>query len=417
MSEALEGALQIAQAAEQRRATRALLRRPLLRAGADPESFRLVRRHARELGSWFEANTGWRLIVDSEVARLVKAPPTVEDHTHPARDTRTRTPFSRRRYVLTCLALSVLERSDAQITLGRLADGVILAAGDPKLVSAGVEFKLTERDERLDLVAVVRLLLDLGVLTRVAGDEDAFLRDTGDVLYDVERRVLAALLAAPRGPSTISAEGFAQQLKALLADQMPESEELRNRALRHHLTRRLLDDPILYYEELTPEQSAYLTHQRGALTRRIAALTGLIAEIRSEGIAMVDSEDDLTDVRMPETGTEGHVTLLIAEHLSRRLLEMEKNKQQDAREETPIPITELQQLVRELAQQHRSYWRRSASEPGAEIELVDSAVARLVALRLLTWDGDHVRPLPALSRYALAEPTIAEGGGQLEIGA
>jgi len=49
----------------------------------------------------------------------------------------------------------------------------------------------------------VRLLLELGVLARVAGDEEAFMREAGDALYDVERRVLAVLLAAPHGPSTI----------------------------------------------------------------------------------------------------------------------------------------------------------------------------------------------------------------------
>ena len=102
--------------------------------------------------------------------------------------------------MLLCLALSVLERADAQITLGRLAEGVLVAAGEPELADAGVVFTLSRRDERSDLVAVVRLLLGLGVLERVAGDEDAYLSDTGDVLYDVRRRVLAALLTGGARP-------------------------------------------------------------------------------------------------------------------------------------------------------------------------------------------------------------------------
>jgi len=80
--------------------------------------------------------------------------------------------------VLLCLALAVLERADAQITLGRLAEGVLAAAGEPELVTAGVSFTLARRDERSDLVAAVRLLLGWGVLDRVAGDEDAFLGTT-----------------------------------------------------------------------------------------------------------------------------------------------------------------------------------------------------------------------------------------------
>jgi uncharacterized protein (TIGR02678 family) len=404
MTHALDSALEEARSAELRRAARALLRQPLLRAGAEAEDFRLVRRHAGELRSWFDANTGWRLIVDSEVARLVKIPPTIDDPTHPARDPRSRTPFSRRRYVLTCLALSVLERSDAQITLGRLAEGVIVAAADERLARAGVAFRLNGREERADLVAVVRLLLELGVLARVAGDEEAFVRDAGDALYDVQRRVLAVVLAAPHGPSTISAQGFAERLSQLAADPLPETEDLRNRALRQHLTRRLLDDPVLYIDELDAAQSAYLTGQRAALTRRISELTGLVAEVRAEGIAMVDPDDDMTDVRMPEVGTDGHVTLLLAEHLAQRAAQS-------------VPEPDLHLLVRRLAEEHSAYWRRSAREPGAEVLLVDMALERLAALRLIRRGADGVKPLPALARYALAAPTIAEEHAQLELGA
>ena len=64
------------------------------------------------------------------MARLFKQAATPHDATHPARDVRSRQPFGRRRYVLTCLALATLERADAQITLGRLAEQVVLGAAD-----------------------------------------------------------------------------------------------------------------------------------------------------------------------------------------------------------------------------------------------------------------------------------------------
>lgn len=375
---ALDSALEGAREANLRRAVRALLRRPLLRAGgAQAEEFRLVRRYGADLRSWFDANTGWRLIVDSEVARLVKTAPTTDDPSHPARDQRSRAPFSRRRYVLACLALSVLERADAQITLGRLAEGVRVAAADEALASAGVTFELSGREERGDLVAVVRLLLELGVLGRVAGDEDAYIRDAGDALYDVQRRVLAGVLAPSRGPSTIAAREFDERLSQLAADPLPEAEELRNRALRHHLTRRLLDDPVLYYDELSVEQLAYLTSQRAALTRRVSELTGLVAEIRAEGIAMVDPDDDLTDVRMPETGTDGHVTLLLAEFLAGRLGGAVTEPGDGAISNGLQPVVEerLREFVRSVTPEHKSYWRRAAQEPGAEALLVETALS------------------------------------------
>ncbi|MFF4580678.1 TIGR02678 family protein [Streptomyces sp. NPDC001389] len=384
-------------AAERRKAARALLKQPLLLAhGAYADEFRLVRRHASELRDWFDRNTGWSLQVDAETARLGKIPAVPDDATHPAREvTRSAAPFSRRRYVLLCLALAALERGEAQIALGRLADQIVLDAKDPRLAAAGIEFTLDRRDERLDLAAVVRLLLHLGVLRRVAGDEDAYVSGAGDVLYDVERRVLAGLLATRRGPSTIGAETLEARLAELTAETALDSDELRFRAMRRSLTRRLLDDPVLYYDGLTDAELGYLTRQRGFLTARISELTGLVAEVRAEGIAMVDPEDDLTDVRMPESGTRGHVTLLLAEYLT-------------AAAGPVVPLADLERRVVELAAEHGGFWSKSAREPGAEADLAEQAVARLAALGLVARTADGVVPRPALARYAVGETVVLE---------
>lgn len=393
----LSEALDATRVDETHRAARALLRRPLLRAaGPSSDEYVLVRKHVGALRTWFDRNTGWRLHVDSEVARLVKITADTTDHTYPARDVRTRVPFGRRRYVLTCLALAALERADAQITLGRLAEQILLSAADPELAAAGVVFTLDNREERGDLVAVVRLLLDLGVLARVAGDEESFVKDSGDVLYDVQRRVLATLLATPRGPSTVDERDFEARLAAVTAEMAPSTDELRNRVLRHRLTRVLLESPVLYYDELDDAELAYLTSQRAAITARITELTGLVPEVRAEGIAMVDPKDDLTDVRMPDSGTDGHVTLLLAEFLA-------------ARGGEPVAVAELHEQVRSFADRHRTYWRRTATEPGAEVELTTLALSRLEALRLVRRTGEHVAGRPALARYAVTDPVILEG--------
>ncbi|MBA2309780.1 MAG: TIGR02678 family protein [Pseudonocardiales bacterium] len=392
----LSDAIAVTRSTELARAARALLRRPVLRArGADSEHFVLVRRHAVALREWFDRNTGWRLLVDSEVARLVKTVASTGDSTHPARDPRSKVAFTRRRYVLACLALAVLERADAQVTLGRLAEQIVLGAADPDLAAAGVTFTLDRREERGDLVAVVRLLLDLGVFSRVAGDEEAFVADSGDALYDVDRRVLAALVAAPRGPSTVDETGFEQRLTALTAELPATTDDLRNQQTRHRLTRRLLEDPVLYYDDLDDAERGYLTNQRHAITSRITELTGLVAEVRAEGIAMIDPLDDLTDIRMPETGTEGHATLLVAEYLA-------------ARVDRPPTIEELRSHVALMASAHRSYWRRDATATGAAVELTEQALRRLLALGLVRRDGEHVVARPALARYSVGEPTVQE---------
>ena len=378
--------------AQFRAALRALLAKPLLTADADGAELVLVRRHVAALRNWLNRETGWRLVADSETARLFKTSPVLDDASHPARG-HTKEPFGRRRYVCLCLALSVLARADAQTTLGSLADEVLTAAAEPELAAAGFVFTLETRAEKSDLVAVVRLLLTWGVLVRVAGDEDAYLAATGDVLYDVRRPVFALLLSGVRGPSTVTGGTFEERLANLTAEPVADTDELRNQALRRRLTRRLLEDPVVYYDELDDDERAYLVSQRHAIIRRITDATGLLGEVRAEGIAMVDPDDELTDVRMPEQRTDGHLTLLVAEYLAGR---------------DQATVAELRGFVRQAAARHATYWRKGVTEPGADAELLDIALEKLSALRLVTVDDQNgvVRGRPAIARFALDEPTI-----------
>jgi uncharacterized protein (TIGR02678 family) len=397
----LTDAMDASRAAEQRKAARALLRFPLLGAsGRHRDLFGLVTKHQHALREWFDRETGWRLVTTGEAARLSKFAP-IADPTFPATETAgARLPFSRRRYVLTCLALAVLERSDQQITLGRLAEQVVLAAADPALAATGIDFTMERREQRSDLVATVKLLLELGVLDRVVGEEQSFVNTSGDVLYDVRRRTMSLLLTSTRGPSVIA--GAHDRVAELTYETPPATDDLRNRRIRHRITRILLDEPVLYYNQLDPDDLAYLTSQRTAICRRITEFTGLVAEARAEGIAMVDPYDDLTDVRMPEVGTEGHVTLLVAERLSTEI-------------GVAVPLTELHDLVRGLAEEftRQRVWRKAAAEPGAAVELVDTALHKLTALRLVrhTPGEPDVTALPAIARYGVAAPTITEPEG------
>jgi uncharacterized protein (TIGR02678 family) len=380
---------------DRRRCVRALLRHPLLTPeGPDQQAFTLSRRHAAWLGDWFASLAGWTLQADHAVIRLKKVPGDLSDAT---RGAIAKVPFGRRRYVLTCLALAALERAEAQVTLGWLVERVVSLAADPVLGEAGITFELDSQEERRDLVAVARLLLDVRVLARVAGDEQAFIARSGDALYDVNRRVLASLLVAKRGASMVTEPALSGRMGALIAEARPETEEARNREIRHRLVRRLLDDPVLYYADLTEEERAYLSSQRGPLLRRLADGTGFVPEVRAEGIALLDPSGDATDLGMPEEGTDGHATLLVAEYLAAALREQPG---------TPVGVPELHRHIAAVARQHKMHWRKGATEPGAERDLAEGALHRLTALRLIRRDGEVVVPLPALARYGYTEPAV-----------
>jgi uncharacterized protein (TIGR02678 family) len=389
---------------ERRSCVRALLRHPLLTPeGPDKQAFILARRHAGWLTDWFGTQAGWAVHADHAVVRLKKVPGSHEDPTRGAiarSTTKTAsTPFGRRRYVLTCLALAALERAESQITLGWLVDRVVGLAADPALTAAGVTFSMDNPEERRDLVAVAKLLLGTGVLTRVAGDEQAFIASTGDALYDVNRRVLATLLVTRQGASRITEDDHGQRIAALTAEARPETDDARNREIRHRLTRRLLDDPVLYYADLTDEERAYLSGQRGLLLRRLTEGTGFAAEVRAEGIALTDPHGEASDLGMPEEGTDGHATLLLAEYLARRL-------RRDGAE--PVPVASLHKHMTGLAREHKAHWRKGSDEPAVIRELTATALRRLTALGLARSGpaADTVTPLPALARFGYAAPII-----------
>lgn len=376
---------------ERSQALSALLMTPLMTPAH--ESFAAVRRHADELRAWFARETGWGLHIERDCARLYKRPADLQDAS------RGLPGYERRRYVLLCLACAVLERADPQITLRVLGERLLALAAEPMLASRDFSFTLAAAHERRELVAVCRSLLDLGVLQRVAGDEEGFVRSAGeggDALYDVHRRVLAGLLAAVRGPSTWPAEqapvSLDERLASLVDEHLADSDEAQRTALRHHLARRLLDDPVVYLDTLNPDLRAYFINQRGSMAARLCEATGLVPEQHAEGLALVDEDGTLTDIAMPAEGTEAHATLLVASFL--------------AGQPAPTALDAVVSFLAEAKLRYGSYWRKSAREPGAEHELAGLALERLQKLQLVRRTADTVQPLPALARFALGEADI-----------
>ena len=388
---------------EFRACVRALLMTPLM-SPAHAE-FAAVRRRSEALREWFLRETGWIVQIERESARLYKRPGDLTD------TTRGLPGYDRRRYVLLCLACAVLERADRQISLRLLGDRLLDLAAEPAL---DFTFTLEAQHERRELVSVCRTLLDLGVLDRVAGNEEAFVHIQGlqaggeqaDALYDVQRRVLAGFLAAARGPSTWTPAQapvtIEARLHALVDDHVADSEEGRRMALRHQLARQLLDDPVLYVETLDADARAYFFNQRGTMATRLCDAAGLLAEQRAEGLALVDEASLLTDVKMPDEGTDAHVTLLVAEYLAA------DERRRAGGADTPIREHDIADFLHRAKGLYGRYWRKSAREPGAEHALASIALERLEKLRLVTHKDNGIYPLAALARFALGDAEMRD---------
>jgi len=340
-------------------------------AGETSEEYTLVRRHSEWLKDWLMNFPAWELHVDPQVARLRKTPADLDD-TRPAVDRASGTIFTRRRYVLLCLAFAALQRSDRQIPLSELTRKIVeLIAADAELQASGVVVDLANYDHRRDLVHAIRLLIDLGVLHKLDGEEREFLdrQDMPDALYEINHSVLSALWNLSASPSAAVQRG--QQGLGHVDDLLAQRQSTRAR-----LVRSLLDDPILYLHDLDEEERTYLAEHRGYLLRQIQEATGLVAEIRSEGIAMLDDEGDLTDLRLLDDTADGQLSLILAQ----RLAESARANPQRG-ERTAVPLGVL-------------------GEYGATAWLMD-AVWRLQGLRLVELTPAGVVPLPACARYAL----------------
>lgn|GEM_PF-130195 len=397
---------------ERRRAVRLLLARPLVTDTVlgphDQETFALIRRHERWLVGWFSDLLGYRLVVDAELARLHKRP-APNARARPARSP-SGTSFDPRRYALLCLVLAALERMELQTVLSELAEKVqVLAASEEGLAS----FELDRYAERQAFVDAVRLLVDLGVLTLTDGDDTAFVQGHGDALYDIHARPLAQILAAPVPPSLAAGPW------ELSRESYPDTDEGANRRTRHRLMRRLVEEPVLYLDDLDETERAYLQSQRHYLIHQTHEATGLEVEVRREGLAALDPAGRLTDLSFPAPGTVAHAALLVAEELGRRRREgNDRSRQTGGAVEHPsgppeprtIPGTAVEAFLEDAAIRHSGLWsKRFTEEPGGIARLAGEALGRLEAMGLAERRPEGVTPLPALARYEAREVETGSG--------
>lgn len=378
--------------AERVRAFRTLLRTPLL--SAEQDELPLVRRHAGALKRRFSELLGYELVLRSDHARLRKRP-IGPDATRPARivpgardkvaEDRWR-PFTRRHYALLALALAALERCGPQTTISLLAGEVRELAREE-----GIPLDLERRDHRKLLAEAVELLVHLGVLALVDGESERWVRSDSsgeEALYDVRHGELSDLLVG----GAITECSSAAELTAA-ADDYPPTDEGRRDRLRHRVARRLVEEPVLYLDELAEDERAYYAgSQRPHIDARVAAWTGLVAERRAEGTAMVEPARGgraLTDLRFPYRLAERQAALLLCEPLAAAGAE-------------GLSRPRLLRLTRALVERYGAHWGRSTD--GEEVALLlDEALRVLAALKLVAIEDELVRPLPALARFRSAE--------------
>lgn len=404
----LTNQLAIAERDEVGRGIRYLLAQPMLTEAAAPDRFDVVRRRRDPITKWFDYYCGWSVVIEPRLgyARLTKVR-AASDGTRPAKQLRSeRRAFDRRRYMLLCVTAA--ELCTTQVTTIGLLAGRVQAAtvSDPVLIG----FDTANRTERRAFVDALQLLESYGVLDSVDGTADAFVdSEQAKVLFRVDVTRLLRMFAITVGPSqlNIPVTEVALRLPAVLseltqeprygdaarsfgrhADRAAVSNTQRNLWLRHSVFRRVVDDPVVYFDDLEADELGYLTSLTGRRFLRDAAeLGGFVLEEREEGVLFVDPDAIATDTKFPDDANTAKLAGLLL------LDEM-------------VGPTTVEQLHHHAASLLKRFprWAKTYQSDDGPVRLVAAALAALTEFQLIrTTTAELIIPLPAAKRYRVRE--------------
>ncbi|WP_039798448.1 TIGR02678 family protein [Nocardia araoensis] len=298
------------------RAARVVLANHLVtRTYPDRIALPLIRRWATELREDLAELFGYRLEVTETTARVF---PVIDrlDAGKPARTPAERV-FDRRRYAYLALALAALGRAGDQITLSELADQVAAYANRVE----GLELATDRAADRDAFVDAVGWLTVRGALSLADGDAGGWASDpeAGEALYDIDRPVVFALFRPPRALQHLHG------VRGLLTEEPMvtgvSAHATTTAEIARRVRRALVEQPVVYAEDLAPEERPVLAQER--LVAEVELFTGLRAERRAEGVALIDTSGRLSDVRFPGTGTLAQVALLLAGEIADRVLDID----------------------------------------------------------------------------------------------
>jgi uncharacterized protein (TIGR02678 family) len=382
---------------------RRLIGTPLLHKADEPELWPLVLRYRDELARWFVVNLGWRLVVDlaGEFVRLHKiaARP---DPTRPAE--LNGTPLTTRRYTLLLLACAALDEQPRQTTLSILSQSVAELTTDDEAIRAFDPSN--SHSDRLAFAGALRWLATHRIISVRDGNLDAYVNDpTADALLDINDRLLSQLLSCPTSPALVDRPA------QILDEVYPSGSSGSSIRAGHQVLRQLVDDPLVYFDELNSEEREWIG-PRWQVINRVADELDLAIERRSEGFAAVDSMDEpVSDIRFPSAGsTVAHCALLLAEHLTDLHRDWHAGTPADPSEHAvpaPVPrsalVAHVQILIGEFAA--RCDWAKWVFEAEGAARLTDESVNYLARFGLVRRLDHAVVPTPAIARFGVGLPT------------
>jgi uncharacterized protein (TIGR02678 family) len=226
---------------------------------------------------------------------------------------------------------------------------------------------------RRALGAALRQLVRWRVLVEEQGSVGGYADDGyAEALLTVDRDVVVHLLATP--------VGRASTLEEFLANATAPGPG----GVRHTVRRRLVECPVVYVDDLTARERAWLRREQRRDERSFGEYLGLQTELRAEGAALFDPDDELSDLQFPGTGTVAQAALLAVEALAAEL------SPTIARTGTPtvgVPVPDgmLEGILAGLVERHRRRWAEAYT--GDPLALREAVVDLLTQVGLVARAG------------------------------
>ena len=353
---------------EIRDAARNLERHTFLTHARQPDFLLLVRRHSAELKRRFGETVGYRLVVESTFARLLKPP--LPD-TSPVRALQgPNGPVGPRVYQYICLLAAALQAPGA-------ADQWLISSLVAQVRSDAATAGIITGDsytERRDLVTAVNLLAEFGVVEETEGTATAWgAGQDPEVLLTVDQTALSYLIANP------------------------VIGEIRTDRPARTLARRLVEDPILDRALLSNEEERVWTRDRGTLEEHLEELFGLHLEVRREGALAWDFAEDVTDEPFPGQGVPRQLALMF-------VTELVGTHEQGNGGTVTVTDETVDQIIATILETYRGHLRSDfePSDPAALARAKAAVTKILCTVGLLTIGNGTITLHPAAARYGAA---------------
>lgn len=337
----------------------ALLNRHWITKQDDPELFGYIRSQYQELRDWFGEYCGFALLLTRHFAKLEKIPGRAQawmgfENFSEARD-----------YALFTYCLWYLEGKNEmdQFLLTDMVEEI-----REYLAGQDVFLDWTLYTHRLSMARALKQLKALGALVAVDGDESEWARagHERNVLYELSYLTRFVLRRFPRDLTAYDS------LAALEAGTYSDSPEGRLKKRRHHVYRRLLQEPVVYDWQWGEEERYYVRTQRHTILENLTNYAGLEGQRYREGLLFYYPEVTGEMYLFPTGRGVSDLCLLLAGEL-RRMLSRAGGKNYIGEDGCiDLTVAELEVILLKLREKHKALWglqhrQARSSELAAEV--------------------------------------------------